>query len=93
MERRKDLITAHDALSPMYVGPQQRASMKAELYDRARKAGKSHNQAMGLAEKGVSDFMARIEAARRDTLAQALVKAPGVDGPERQGKRKGDDNE
>lgn len=57
-----------DALSPMYVGPQQRASMKAELYDRARKAGKSHNQAMGLAEKGVSDFVAQIEAARRAEL-------------------------
>lgn len=68
MERRKDLITAHDALSHMYVGPQQRATMKAELYDRARKAGKSHNQAIALAEQGVSNFMAQIEAARRAEL-------------------------
>lgn len=68
-----------DALSHMYIGPQQRAAMKADLYDRARKAGKSHNQAMGMAEHGVAEFMRQIEAQRREALdkapRQALAKA------------------
>jgi len=78
-KRRNDLLASDDTLSDMYVGPQQRAAMKADLYDRARKAGKSHNQAMGMAEHGVAEFMRQIETQRREALAnaprQALAKA------------------
>lgn len=56
-------------LSRMYVGPQQRAAMKQQLYDVARKKGYSHNQATALAEQGVRDFVAKMDAERR---AQAL---------------------
>lgn len=56
-------------LSRMYVGPQQRAAMKQQLYDVARKKGYSHNQATALAEQGVRDFVAKMDQQRR---AQAL---------------------
>lgn len=55
-------------VSHMYVGPQQRASMKARLYDVARKKGYSHNQATALAEQGVRDFVAGVEARRREAI-------------------------
>lgn len=52
-------------LSRMYVGPQQRATMRQQLYDVARKKGYSHNQATALAEQGVRDFVAKMDEQRR----------------------------
>ncbi|KLQ32551.1 hypothetical protein ABR33_06050 [Enterobacter bugandensis] len=52
-------------LSRMYVGPQQRATMKQQLYTVARRKGYSHNQATALAEQGVRDFVAKMDEQRR----------------------------
>lgn len=58
-------------LSHMYVGPQQRATLHQQAYDRYRKKGFSHNQATGLATQAVEGFVAQMEQKRRESAEES----------------------
>lgn len=58
-------------LSHMYVGPQQRATLHKQAYDRYRKQGYSHNQAAGLATQAVEGFVAQMDQKRREAAEES----------------------
>lgn len=58
-------------LSRMYIGPQQRATLHKQAYDRYRKQGYSHNQATGLATQAVEGFVAQMDQKRREAAEES----------------------
>lgn len=57
--------------SRMYVGPNQRASLLENAFNRFRKQGYSHNQAKALAAQAVEGFLADQRQKQIDAIRQA----------------------
>lgn len=58
-------------ISRMYVGPNQRASLLENAFNRFRKQGYSHNQAKALAAQAVEGFLADQRQKQIDAIRQA----------------------
>lgn len=58
-------------ISRMYVGPNQRASLLDNAFNRFRKQGYSHNQATALAAQAVDGFLNEQRQKQIDAIRQA----------------------